>query len=152
MNLTELQLKLCDIQGRLFELSAEKGYSSLHFVKLFMTSETAKALDSKYNRMQWAGEEYLLEEIILEAGDYLQRNGELYSKEVLYWMGYIYRYWHYYTNEDSLKIYKQASVETVKRNYMIFHTMAPEMAIDNLKEIYKQKRATRDADIRITEK
>ena len=25
---------------------------------------TAKALDSTYNRMQWAGEEYLLEEVI----------------------------------------------------------------------------------------
>ena len=29
-----------------------------------MTSEVAKALDSKYNRMQWAGEEYLLEELV----------------------------------------------------------------------------------------
>ena len=57
----ELQLKLCDIQGRLFELSADKGYTSAAFVKAFMTSETAKDLDSKYNRMQWAGEEYILE-------------------------------------------------------------------------------------------
>ena len=57
----ELQLKLCDIQGRLFELSADKGYTSAAFVKSFMTSETAKDLDSKYNRMQWAGEEYILE-------------------------------------------------------------------------------------------
>ena len=28
----ELQLKLCDIQGRLFELSADKGYTSSAFV------------------------------------------------------------------------------------------------------------------------
>ena len=48
----ELQLKLCDIQGRLFELSAEKGYGSAAFIKTFMTSEIAKDLDSKYNRMQ----------------------------------------------------------------------------------------------------
>lgn len=33
-----------------------------------MKSATAKALDSAYNRMQWAGEEYLLEEVIDEAG------------------------------------------------------------------------------------
>ena len=46
----ELQLKLCDIQGRLFELSADKGYTSAAFVKAFMTSETAKDLDSKYNK------------------------------------------------------------------------------------------------------
>ena len=42
----ELQLKLCDIQGRLFELSAEKKYRSAAFIKAFMTSDTAKALDS----------------------------------------------------------------------------------------------------------
>lgn len=29
-----------------------------------MKSNTAKCWDSKYNRMQWMGEEYLLEEIL----------------------------------------------------------------------------------------
>lgn len=137
--MNDLELKLCDIQGRLFELSAERKYGSASFVKIFMNSETAKALDSKYNRMQWAGEEYLIEEIVSSAGDKLVENGEIYSKDVLYWIGYIYRYWHYYTNEASAKIYKQATVETMKRNYMMFHTMAPELAIEDLKEIYKQK-------------
>ena len=31
-----IALKLCDIQGRLFELSARKGYDSAAFVKAFM--------------------------------------------------------------------------------------------------------------------
>ena len=53
----ELQLKLCDIQGRLFELSAKKKIPSAAFIKTFMTSETAKELDSRYNRMQWMGED-----------------------------------------------------------------------------------------------
>lgn len=136
----ELQLKLCDIQGRLFELSAEKKYNSAEFIKAFMTSDTAKELDSKYNRMQWAGEEYLLEEVVNAAADALTTDGEIYSADVLYWIGYIYRYWHYYTGEDSAKIYKQAPVETMKRNYMIFHTMDPVLAIEDLKEIYNQKR------------
>lgn len=99
----ELQLKLCDIQGRLFELSAEKKYNSAAFVKAFMTSDTAKALDSEYNRMQWAGEEYLLEEIVSAAGDLLTADGEIYDTDILYWIGYIYRYWHYYSGEDSAK-------------------------------------------------
>ena len=135
----ELQLKLCDIQGRLFELSAEKKYNSAEFIKAFMTSDTAKELDSKYNRMQWAGEEYLLEEVVNAAGDALTTDGEIYSSDVLYWIGYIYRYWHYYSGEDSAKIFKQAPVETMKRNYMIFHTMDPVLAIEDLKEIYEQK-------------
>ena len=133
----ELQLKLCDIQGRLFELSGQKNYGSAMFIKTFMASETAKALDSQYNRMQWAGEEYLLEEIAAAGG--LVTGGEVYSKEVLYWIGYLYRYWHYYTGESSAKIYKQASVETMRRNYMMFHTMDPVVAIENLKEIHGQK-------------
>lgn len=137
--MNELQLKLCDIQGRLFELSAEKKYNSAAFIKAFMISDTAKELDSKYNRMQWAGEEYLLEEVASVAGESLTRNGEIFSADVLYWIGYIYRYWHYYNGEDSAKIYKQAPVQTMKRNYMIFHTMDPVLAIEDLKEIHNQK-------------
>ena len=135
----ELQLKLCDIQGRLFELSAERKYDSAAFIKAFMTSDTAKALDSEYNRMQWAGEEYLLEEVVSATGDSLTADGEIYDTDILYWIGYIYRYWHYYSGEDSAKIYKQAPALTMKRNYMIFHTMDPVLAIEDLKEIHNQQ-------------
>ena len=38
----ELQLKLCDIQGRLFELSGEKLLPSAAFIRAFMTSEVAR--------------------------------------------------------------------------------------------------------------
>ena len=139
--MNEIQLKLCDIQGRLFELAVDKQLGSAEFVKIFMNSETARALDSSYNRMQWAGEEYLLEEIIEEAEGKLNAKGEVYSKDMIYWIGYIYRYWHYYTKESSKTIYKQAPVETMKRNYLMFHTMAPEVAIEDLKEIFIQKKS-----------
>lgn len=138
--MNELQLKLCDVQGRLFELSADKNYDSATFIKSFMTSVVAKGLDSKFNHMQWAGEEYLMEEIVASVDEEtLIDKGEVLSKDVLYWMGYIYRYWHYYTGEDSSKIYKQAPFDTMKRNYMIFHTMDPVVAIEDLKEIYNQE-------------
>ena len=136
----EIALKLCDIQGRLFELSANQKYDSIKFIRVFMNSDVSRALDSKYNRMQWAGEEYLLDEVIGNSKIESLVGGEVYSKDVLYWIGYIYRYWHYYSGEDSKKIYKQAAVEVMKRNYMMFHTMDPVLAIENLKEIYNQKR------------
>ena len=135
-----MQLKMCDIQGRLFELAAQKKVGSSGFIKTFMNSETAKALDSTYNRMQWAGEEYLLEEVLDGANGSIRIEIEVYSKDMLYWIGYLYRYWHYYTGESSKVIYKQAPVETMKRNYLMFHTMAPEVAIEDLKEIYRQKK------------
>ncbi|MBE6813386.1 MAG: hypothetical protein E7523_10975 [Ruminococcaceae bacterium] len=137
--MNELQLKQCDVQGRLFELSAESQLNSAAFVKAFMSSHVAKGLDSKFNHMQWAGEEYLLDELTDSVGiENLTKNAEILSKDVLYWMGYIYRFWHFYTGEDSAKIYKQAPFATMKRNYMMFHTMAPELAVDDLKEIYNQ--------------
>ena len=89
--------------------------------------------------MQWAGEEYLLDEIVSANSDIAASNGEVFSADVIYWIGYLYRYWHFYTGEDSAKIYKQAPVETMKRNYMMFHTMDPTLAIEDLKEIYEQK-------------
>lgn len=135
-----LELKLCDIQGRLFELFANTEYDAESLVKAFMNGEIAKNLDSAYNRMQWAGEEYLLEELIDTCKNKLIAKRETFSKDVLFWMGYVYRYWHFYTEEESNKIYKQAPFKTMNINYLMFHTMDVEMAIDDLKEIYKQKK------------
>ena len=139
-----IQFKLCDIQGRLFELSGAKGYDSATFIKAFMTSETAKGLDSKYNRLQWAGEEYLLAEVVDSAE--LTPGGKVYDKETLFWSGYLYRFWHFTTGEDSREIYKQAPAETMNRNWLIFHTLAPEVAIEDLKEIHRQRNEKTDSE------
>ena len=89
--------------------------------------------------MQWAGEEYLLEEFADECPE-VKKDGIQYKKEVMYWAGYVYRYWHYVTGESSREIYRQAPAKTMNVNYLMFHTMDPEMAVEDLKEIYRQKR------------
>ncbi len=53
------------------------------------------------------GEEYLLEEVKSSAGESLAASGDIFQKDIMYWIGYIYRYWHYYTGEDSAKILRQ---------------------------------------------
>ena len=131
--MTAIELQLCDIQGRLFKLSARRGISSAEFIKVFMKSNTAKALDSTYNRMQWAGEEYLLEEVSDEAGDRFKKPGEVYSDELIYWIGYIYRYWHYVTGESSKEIYKQAPVKVMKQNCAMLYMMTAEEVIEVIK-------------------
>ena len=132
--MTSIELQLCDIQGRLFKLSARRGINSAEFNKVFMKSVTAKALDSTYNRMQWAGEEYLLEEVIDEAGDRFEKLGEVYAEELIYWIGYIYRYWHYVTGESSKEIIKLEPVKVMKQNYERLYMMTPEEVIERLKE------------------
>ena len=137
-----IQLKLCDIQGRLFERSTD--YASEGFIRDFMNSEVAAHLDSPYNKLQWMGEEYLIDE--LKDEKVLSTDGEKYSPEVLYWIGYLYRYWACARGERSKRIYRQAPAKTMKRNYMVFHTFDPDVAIDDLIEIGKQRQGRRQKD------
>ncbi len=134
-----LQLALCDTQGKLFELAGERGFSSEDFIKTFMTSEVAKDMDKEFNHVQWAGKEYVFSRIEDECKDKLTMSGEIYDNETLYWTGYIYRYWNLYTGESSKEIIKQAPAKTMRAVYLMYHTMSAEMAIDRLKESYKEK-------------
>lgn len=67
-----------------------------------------------------------------------------YDKEVMYWAGYLYRYWHILTKESSKEIYAQAPAKTMNTNYLMFHTMAPELAIEDLKELHQQKKHSKN--------
>ena len=132
-NLSSDKRQLCDIQGRLFEQAYESGIDSQLFIQSFMNSKTAAALDKPYDRLQWAGEEYILEELMDEVDD-LKKQGKRFSKEVMYWTGYVYRYWHYYKGQSSKQIYKIADAQTMNDCWLGFHTLDVEMAIDNLIE------------------
>ena len=134
-----LQSALSDMQGQLFEMSIEKGLDSETFIKAFMLSDIASDLDSEFNHMQWAGKEYIMERILDELKDKLKTGGETYDRETMYWTGYVYRRWHYYTGESSKEIYKQAPAKTMRITYFPYHTMSVEMAIDRLKESYEEK-------------
>ena len=133
-----LDLKLCDIQGRLFELSGKKGMASISFITAFMNSSVAEHLDAEYDRMQWAGEEYLLEELTDTVQ--FEKHGTVFANEVLYWTGYLYRYWNLMTRESSKKILRQAPAKVMNTNYLMFHTMDPSMAVEDLKEMALQKK------------
>ncbi len=133
-----LQLALCDTQGQLFALSAKKGYDSQAFVKAFMTTDVAADMDKDFHHIQWAGKEYILSRIEDEHSDLLSE-GVPFDTETLYWMGYIYRHWHFYTGESSKDIYKQAPARTMQTVYLMYHTMSPELAIERLKDSYKEK-------------
>jgi len=128
--------QLCDIQGRLFERSLIKKLDSKDFIEKFMKSETCRYLDLPYDRLQWAGEEYILENLLDES--HVQPLGVGYYNEELFWIGYIYRYWHLLTGESGHEMYHQANAELMKECYLGFHTLDAAMSIENLKEIYRE--------------
>lgn len=69
-----------------------------------------------------------------EAGDRFEEQGEVYAEEQIYWIGYIYRYWHYVTGESSKEIIKLAPVKVMKQKYARLYMMTPEEVIEILKE------------------
>lgn len=127
-----LQYSLADMQGKLFELSGDAGYDSECFIKFFMTSSIAAKLDSEFDFLQWAGKEYIFEKIKEESGNYLIKNKSVYDRETLFWIGYIYRLWNFYTNESSKSIYKKAPAQKMNICYLNCHTMSVELAIETL--------------------
>ena len=138
LNLSLDKRQLCDIQGRLFELALKNDYDCPQFIETFMNSQAAVSQDDTYDRLQWAGEEYILEELEDEAKG-LKKAGTIYDREVMYWAGYVYRYWHYYTNETSREIYQIADAKTMNDCWLGFHTLDVELAIEDLKEIHRQR-------------
>lgn len=132
------QRQLCDIQGRLFELARANGYDCPAFIAAFMESDVARRMDATFDFLQWAGEEYLLEELNDEVGG-LPRAGTTWGREPMYWTGWLYRFWHCLTGETSCAIYATADAATMGGAYLGMHTLDPEMAIENLKELAAQR-------------
>ena len=133
-----LKLALCEMQAQLFVQSRDEGYASEPFIKAFMNSEIAKDLDKQFHHMQWAGTHYIMSRMEEEHPEALVQ-GECYDTETLYWTGYLYRYWHIDKGESSREIYKQAPAKTMRIVYLMYHTMSPEMAIERLKDSYREK-------------
>lgn len=130
-----LRTPLSKMQGHLFELSGLKGYDSQIFIETFMKSQIAKGLDSDFDFMQWAGKEYIMERMEEEYPQGCVKDGTVYDGEVLYWIGYLYRYWHFLTGESSQTIYNIADASTMNYTYLGFHTLDVKDAIDRLRGI-----------------
>lgn len=125
---------MAEMQGKLFERSGKLGYGSVAFIRTFMNSDIAKSLDAEFDFMQWAGKEYIMERMQDEYAEGCRQDGKVFDGDVLYWIGYLYRYWHFYTGENSKAIYMQADADTLNSVYLGYHTLDIEMAIDRLKE------------------
>ena len=133
-----LTRSLSQMQGALFEMSGREGYDSETFIRVFMRSGIAEGLDSDFDYSQWAGKEYLMERMQKEYPEGFSEQGTVFDSETLYWAGYLYRSWHFYTGECSKEIYRQADAETINTMYYGYHTLDIKMAIDLLKENSKK--------------
>ena len=129
-------LRLAEFQGQLFEDSAKRRkYSSPVFMRRFYYSDLLKILDLNDITFLEFDVEEGLEAIDQEYGDSTYGK-EKYSPEVMFWIGYLYRYIAYTRECRTKNIMKLFPYRKLKSLYMIYHTQDPEWCINRLLALY----------------
>lgn len=130
----ETALALCEYQAKLFSLSTEKTTSSSAiFIRRFMYSNIALRIDTNAFLWESTTEDAIFAEITAEFGE--TSYGKMkFTKNELYWIGYMYRYWAYTHEKSSKQVYKIIKPLELKKLYQPYHTLDPMHAIERIKE------------------
>ena len=127
-------LLLAEYQGKLFEKSSEMNCSSAIYIRRFLHSDLLQKLDENNPIFVSLDVNEGNNSILEQFGD-SQYGKEKYSKNALFWMGYMYRYISY-TREQSTKFIMQLFGHKQMNNvYFSFHTQDPEWCVQSLLEI-----------------
>ncbi|WP_249029049.1 antitoxin [Tannockella kyphosi] len=127
-------LLLCELQGNAFEESVNQLMcSSLIFIRRFMNSKSVKRLDNGSileTNIRAKDINVLVEEEYIPT-DY---GSVKYSKDEMFWTGYLYRYFSYTYELSSLKVYKIVKPKELRELFFAYHTLSPAQAIERILE------------------
>lgn len=125
---------LCTLQAETFEKSVEKmDTSSEIFIRRFMKSEIAKRFDNESILESNIQANDILELIDEEYG--ISNYGSVkYTRNEMFWIGYIYRYFAFTYNMTSAQIYKIVKPKELRDLFLSYHTMDPAQAIERILE------------------
>lgn len=126
--------KLCQIQGKIFEESLNKvECSSLIFIRRFMNSNLSTKLDDFSFLVMALDINDCFEEIENEYGK--SSYGKIkYSKNEMFWIGYIYRALSIIYKLPSRKIFSLFNAKEIVKYYNIYHTFDIEQACERMME------------------
>ena len=123
------------MSGELFELSVDMRYSSREFVKTLMTSKVGNYIYAyTYGSVQyWLAHTYTMarleEELTFKKGTMEE---EFFSKDVMWFAGYLYSYWATHHKITAKEIYKLAPIELINQRYNFYHTQGCEYVIKDI--------------------
>ena len=125
---------LCTLQAETFEKSVEKmDTSSEIFIRRFMKSKIAKRFDNESILESNIQANDILELIDEEYG--ISNYGSVkYTRNEMFWIGYIYRYFAFTYNMTSAHIYKIVKPKELRDLLLPYHTMDPAQAIERILE------------------
>ena len=127
-------LLLCKLQVEVFESSIDKmDTSSEIFIRRFMKSEIAKRLDNESVLESNIQANDILDLINEEYG-ISNYGSEKYTRNEIYWIGYIYRYFAFTYVMTSAQVYKLVKPKELRGVFLPYHTMDPSQAIERILE------------------
>ncbi len=127
-------LLLCELQAETFENSIDKIESSSEiFIRRFMKSEIAKRFDNESVLESNIQANDVLELVIEQYGasDY---GSVKYTRNEIYWIGYIYRYFAFTYELTSARVYKIVKPKELRGVFLPYHTMDPAQAVERILE------------------
>ena len=132
--LDSIEIKLCQLQAKIFEESVTKtDYSSPIFIRRFMYSEIAKSFDNKTYLFQSTTTEGVFESLNDEYGNN-NYGKEKYTVDQMFWIGYIYRCIAIKYNLNSKTIYNFFNARYIVKYYNIGHTFDIVQAAERMME------------------
>lgn len=129
-------LLLAEYQGKLFEKSTELECSSPVFLRRFYHSDHVRRIDMNETAFLSLDVNEGLQSIQDQFGE-SNYGKEKYSKNAMFWMGYMYRYISYTRNLSTRFVMKTFPHRQLNEVYYVFHTQDPEWCIRNLLELNK---------------
>lgn len=133
----ELRDLKADIFGECFVLSMKEGYDSEYFINTVMTSrklECAGDLIYDDERQEWSCGIELLHNIVRRES--LVKSSNLYDEYMLWFMGYLYKYWMRTTKERPAEILEQLPVRNFYKSFGHYHTQGWLYIIRDAKKMY----------------
>jgi hypothetical protein len=127
-------LLLCELQAETFENSIDQIESSSEiFIRRFMKSEIAKRFDNESILESNIQANDVLESVIEQYG--VSNYGSIkYTRNEIYWIGYIYRYFAFTYKLSSAQVYKIVKPKELRGVFLPYHTMDPAQAIERILE------------------
>ena len=127
-------LLLCNLQATTFEMSIEtESISSEVFIRRFMNSQVAKDLDNE-SALQTSIQPQTIFDRLEEQYGSSNYGSVKYSKNEIYWIGYIYRYFSYTYELSSVRVYNTIKPRELRELFVPYHSMDPSQAIERILE------------------
>jgi len=133
--MTNNGLLLCKIQADLFaNYSSFTHCSPYFFIRRFLFSDLAKRFDDTTVLLDSSSNKTFIDEIDAQFGKTSFGGSKSISKEIMYWIGYVYRYWAYTYEIPSNELFLKVQPKVLVSRYELYHSMDVDYLIERIIE------------------